>query len=90
MKTYAVYLFIFVLLLSGCSLLNKPPEEPAIVVGETGELTLLPDGSTGIVTCSETCEKKSQCGIAEGNAVIMGKSNDQAAAAGQDDVFGSG
>ena len=78
MKTYTVLFLTLALLLSGCSLLNKPPEEPAVVVGETGELTLLPDGSAGIVTCSETCEKKSQCGIADGNAVVMGKSNDQA------------
>lgn len=73
MKTYTVLFLTFALFLSGCSILNRPPEEPAVVIGETGELMLLPDGSAGIITCSDRCEKKSQCGVASGNSVIMGQ-----------------
>ena len=78
MKAYTVYLFVFALFLSGCSLLNKPPDTPAVGIGELGAFTTLPDRSPAVVTCSETCEKKSQCGIADGNPVIMGRSDDQA------------
>ena len=69
MKTYIILFLTFVLLLSGCSLINK---EPDVVIGELGAATLLPDGTTAVITCSDRCEKKSQCGTTRGEKVIMG------------------
>ena len=73
MKPYTVLFFIFGLLLSGCSVLNR---EPKVVIGELGSEIFLPDGSAAIITCSDRCEKKSQCGITDDNKVIMGGLND--------------
>ena len=73
MKTYMVLFFTFIFLLSGCSILNR---EPDVVIGELGTVTLLPDGSAGIITCSERCEVKSQCGTADDSKVIMGGLHD--------------
>ena len=66
MKIYAILSFIFVLLLSGCSILNRDPD-PVI-----GNEIQIPDAAAGTITCSDRCEVKSQCGTTDGNKVIMG------------------
>ena len=72
MKVYTVLLLIFGLLLSGCTIFDR---EPNVVIGELGTEIFLPDGSTAVITCSDQCEKKSQCGTADGSHVIMGGIN---------------
>ena len=69
MKTHTVLFLTLALLLSGCSMLNR---EPDIVIGELGSDIFLADGTAAIITCSDTCEKKSQCGTADDSKVIMG------------------
>ena len=78
MKKIAVILFFtVVLLLLGYIIMNRMPDrEPDVVIGELGAVTLLPDGSAGIITCSERCEVKSQCGTTDDSKVIMGGLND--------------
>ena len=69
MKTYIIIFLTFALLLSGCSILNRDPD---VVIGELGSEIFLPDGSTAVITCSDRCEKKSQCGTTSEDKVIMG------------------
>jgi len=69
MKTYAILSFVFVLLLSGCSLLKGDSD---LVLGNEIQI---PDATAGTITCSERCELKSQCGTTDGNKVIMGSVN---------------
>ena len=76
MKTYVILFFAFILLLSGCTIFDK---EPDVVIGDLGSDVFLPDGSAGIITCSERCEIKSQCGTTDddnNNNVIMGGLHD--------------